>query len=86
VAVRSLGFLIGQSVKGAFLRVADTVGTSAHTTYGEGIKCGQRNIGRDTVCTVYCKKASLVAFAKASLSFLPQGHMRSPTNQKGKEP
>jgi hypothetical protein len=41
VAVRSLGFLIGQSVRVALLRAAPTVGTSAHTTYGEDIKHGK---------------------------------------------
>jgi hypothetical protein len=30
-----LSLLIGLSVRAAFIRVADTAGTSAHTTYGE---------------------------------------------------
>jgi len=34
----SLSFSIGLNVKTAFLRAADTAGTSAHTIYGENIK------------------------------------------------
>ena len=33
----SRGFSIGLNVKTAFLKAADTAGTSAHTTYGENI-------------------------------------------------
>jgi hypothetical protein len=33
---------MAQSVKAAFLRAAPTVGTNAHTTFGEDIKHGKR--------------------------------------------
>jgi len=35
--IRGRGFLIGLNVRIAFLRVAATAGTSAHTTSGEDI-------------------------------------------------
>ena len=41
--VRSLGFLMAQSVKAAFLREAGTAGTSAPTTCGANISSTVRN-------------------------------------------
>ena len=48
MAVRSLGFLMAQSVKAAFLREAGTAGTSVPITCGANISCVGR-IERSTV-------------------------------------
>jgi hypothetical protein len=49
VVAEGRGYLIGLSVRTAFLREAVTAGTNAHTTYGENIRSFQSNIHFDFI-------------------------------------
>ena len=52
----SRGFSICQSARIAFTRVADTAGTSAHTTYGENISFSIDLWFITSLCNIACYK------------------------------